>query len=156
TLIGAASLHRAYRTTVRLYQGEYTAAAPKVVAPPSTPAPVPAPAANRSLFLERTLPLVPERTAAIALATLVGLWRAPEVKLQLLSPLIVGVVFGWLFLTNTGEPPPQTRVFMAIGGMTIVLLSMVQLVGNAFGYDRAGFRVFVLGPAPRRDVLLGK
>ena len=38
----------------------------------------------------------------------------------------------------------------------MVLMSMTQLVGNQFGFDRAGFRVFVLCPARRRDILLGK
>jgi hypothetical protein len=28
--------------------------------------------------------------------------------------------------------------------------------GNQFGYDRAGFRAFVLSPIPRRDLLIGK
>lgn len=38
----------------------------------------------------------------------------------------------------------------------MVLFSMSQLLGNQFGFDRDGFRVFVLSPADRRDVLLGK
>jgi hypothetical protein len=40
--------------------------------------------------------------------------------------------------------------------ITVILFSMTQLAGNQFGFDRSGFRVFVLGPADRRDVLLGK
>jgi len=35
-------------------------------------------------------------------------------------------------------------------------LAMTQLLGNQFGFDRAGFRVFVLSPASRKDILLGK
>ena len=30
------------------------------------------------------------------------------------------------------------------------------MMGNVFGFDRDGFRVFVLSAAPRRDILLGK
>ena len=30
------------------------------------------------------------------------------------------------------------------------------MMTNQFGFDRDGFRVFVLSPAPRRDILLGK
>ena len=37
-----------------------------------------------------------------------------------------------------------------------VLLGVLQLTGNQFGFDRDGFRVFVLCAAPRRDILLGK
>jgi ABC-2 type transport system permease protein len=33
---------------------------------------------------------------------------------------------------------------------------MMQLMGNQFGFDRDGFRVFVLSAASRRDILLGK
>ena len=36
------------------------------------------------------------------------------------------------------------------------MLTMTQLVGNQFGFDRGGFRVYVLSAAPRRAVLLGK
>jgi ABC-2 type transport system permease protein len=35
-------------------------------------------------------------------------------------------------------------------------MSGIQLIGNQFGYDRAGFRVYVLCPAPRREILIGK
>ncbi len=54
------------------------------------------------------------------------------------------------------EVPEAIRPLLAFGAMTIFLLSMIQLVGNQFGFDRSGFRVFVLCPACRRDILLGK
>jgi ABC-2 type transport system permease protein len=38
----------------------------------------------------------------------------------------------------------------------MILLMMSQVVVNQFGFDRGGFRVFVLSPANRRDILLGK
>src|SRR4029450_1029089 len=38
----------------------------------------------------------------------------------------------------------------------VLILGLVGPIGNQFGYDRAGFLAFVLGPAPRRDVLMGK
>ena len=38
----------------------------------------------------------------------------------------------------------------------MLILGMLGPVGNQFGYDRTGFRAFVLGPIPRRDVLIGK
>ena len=40
--------------------------------------------------------------------------------------------------------------------MILLLFGVVQLMGNQFGFDRDGFRVFVLSPASRRDILLGK
>jgi hypothetical protein len=40
--------------------------------------------------------------------------------------------------------------------MAMILLSMIQFIGNQFGFDRSGFRVYVLSAAPRRAILLGK
>ena len=54
------------------------------------------------------------------------------------------------------DPMPPLRALMAYGAMAMILLSMIQLMGNQFGFDRGGFRVYVLCPAPRRDILLGK
>src|SRR5258707_1188718 len=42
------------------------------------------------------------------------------------------------------------------GGILLVLFGMLQLMANQFGFDRDGFRVFVLCAASRRDILLGK
>jgi hypothetical protein len=54
-------------------------------------------------------------------------------------------------------PPAEIRPLMAFGVAAMVLLvSGVQLIGNQFGYDRAGFRAYVLSPLPRREILLGK
>jgi hypothetical protein len=45
---------------------------------------------------------------------------------------------------------------MAAGAMAMVLVGMVHFIGNQFAFDRAGFRVFVLCPARRQDIILGK
>ncbi len=102
------------------------------------------------------MPWLSERAAAIALASFRGLLRAPEAKMILLSPLILVLVFGSMFLSNSVVPPVMVRPFIAFGAMAMILLGMTQLIGNQFGFDRNGFRVFVLCPAPRRDILLGK
>jgi hypothetical protein len=54
------------------------------------------------------------------------------------------------------EPDEFLRPLIAFGGVATVLLTMIQLVGNQFGFDRGGFRIFVLSPVPRREILLGK
>ena len=59
-------------------------------------------------------------------------------------------------LERTAAIPESLRPLVAIGGMVLVLFGVVQLMGNQFGFDRDGFRVFVLSPASRRDILLGK
>jgi hypothetical protein len=153
-LIGAGSLWRSYRTNLRLYTGHYTGgkarAAPAAVKPAVKPGP---PAGH---LLERELPGVSEQAAAVALAGFRSLLRAPEAKMQLLTPVILVVIFGGVLFVNRVDPPAEVRPLMAYGAMVSVLFSMSQLIGNQFGFDRGGFRVFVLGPAPRREILLGK
>ncbi len=153
TLIGAASLWRAYRTTVGLYQGQSTSRRVR-------PAPVASrPAAERKpgdLFLERRLPRVSEPVSAIALAGLRSLLRAPEAKMMLLSPVFTAIVFGSLLWRSRHGIPEPFRPMIALGAMGFVLIGLLQLVGNQFGFDRDGFRVFVLCAARRRDILLGK
>jgi ABC-2 type transport system permease protein len=152
TLIGTASLWRAYRTTVRLYTGQYTSGKGRPAAAQQAPKPQ-KPSAG---LLEMDIPWLSEQTAAIALASFRSLIRAPEAKMMLLTPIIMAVVFGFMILTKSVDPPEALRPLMAFGGMTTALLSMIQLLGNQFGFDRSGFRVYVLCAAPRRDILLGK
>jgi hypothetical protein len=117
----------------------------------------PAPRGERTArLLDRRLPWLSEQASAVALASFTSLLRAPEAKMLLLGPIIMAVVFGWLLLTRSGGVPELVRPLLPFGGMTMVLFSMIQLAGNQFGFDRSGFRVLVLCPAPRREVLLGK
>lgn len=154
-LVGVWSLRRAYRTTLRMYTGQFTAAKP-AAASAGQPAVAPPPVdRHAAAFLEKKLPLVSEQAAAIALAGLRSLLRAPEVKLLLLSPIIIIVVLGGMFLRGVDAPEP-IRPLAAFGAMAAILFSISQLAANQFGYDRAGFRIFVLSPIPRREILLGK
>jgi hypothetical protein len=151
-LIGGASLWRAYRTTMRLYTGQLSGGRKR--APASKPAA--APAKSTARFLERNLPGLSEPAQAIALGGFRSFLRAPEAKMMLLSPAILVLVFGSLLLTRSGQLPDMVRPLMAFGGMGVILFGMIQVAGNQFGFDRSGFRVFVLCAAPRRDILLGK
>lgn len=154
--IGAGSLWRAYRTTVRMYVGGFTTG---TALPPSAPAPtaVAGPAVPGDAgMLERNIPWLSEQAAAVALGGFRSLTRAPEVKMMLLTPVILAVIFGASFLRQSMDPPVLARPLIAFGAVAMILLTMAQLVGNQFGFDRGGFRIYVLGPAPRRDILLGK
>ena len=154
TLLGAASLRRAYRTTVRLYTGDFSAGK-RQADPVATPAPVvagPAPAN----WLEKRLPWLSEPAAVIALGGLRSLTRAPEAKMMLLSPIILLIVFGGAFLRDPIDLPIFVRPLIAFSAMSMIFFTMAQVTGNQFGFDRSGFRVFVLSPTPRRDILLGK
>jgi ABC-2 type transport system permease protein len=161
TLIGAASLRRAYRTTVRLYTGQFTSGKKRAATAPPVPQPPRPPEATREPrrrggLLEKQLPWVSEHAAAIALSSLRALTRAPEVKMLLLGPVVMMAFFAFVLLRAETAPPPAVVPLMATGALAMTLLTMMQLLGNQFGFDRSGFRVFVLCPAPRRDILLGK
>jgi hypothetical protein len=152
TLMGVASLWRCYRTTVRLYTGQFSSGKR-----PTARLPAPAKAGeSRARVLEKELPWLSEQTSAVALAGFRSLTRAPEAKMMLLTPLILVVVFGAMFLRRSLAPPDAARPLLAFGAIAMILFSMVQFVGNQFGFDRNGFRVFVLCGARRRDILLGK
>jgi ABC-2 type transport system permease protein len=157
-LIGAISLRRAYRTTIRLYTGDFDRGRRSMEA--AGPAVVPDPARTRgdpAALLERRLPWISERASAVALAGFRSLARAPEVKMMLLTPVIMVVLFGG---TLAGREPVQSEYLRALtaSGLAafILIIAMVGFVANQFGFDRRGFRAFVLSPIPRRDVLLGK
>jgi hypothetical protein len=151
-LIGGGSLWRAYRTTVRYYTGQYTAGKRK----PAVPAPTKPVTAQPAFLLEKKLPGLSEQASAIALASFRSLTRAAEAKMMLFSPLLLVVFFGGMLLTRPTAIPEAVRPLLAFGTMGMILLGMTQFVGNQFGFDRHGFRVYVLCGAPRRDILLGK
>lgn len=160
-LLGLASLARSYRTTLRLYLGETGGAVPRAAAPVRPPRET---ARAGSGFLEWRLPWLSEQATAIVLASFRSLTRAPEARMMILTPIIMAVIFGGMlfrpggggFLGLEGGPSVFMRPLMAIGLFLLILLGMNQIAANQFGFDRDGFRVFVLGSASRKDVLLGK
>jgi hypothetical protein len=158
-LIGAASLRRSYRTTLRLYTGQFSskrAAQPLRSPEGSVTQPSPARARPSIGLMQRKLPWVSEHASAIAMAAFRSMTRAPETKLLILSPIILVAVFGSMFVRRAALPSPFIKPLMASGGVAMMLLTMVQLAGNQFGFDRSGFRSLVLAPAERKDILLGK
>jgi hypothetical protein len=153
SLIGSLSLWRAYRTTLRLYTGQYTSKEQKA----AVKAPAPPPDPNRVLMVERRLPWVNEAVSAVATAGFRSLTRAPEAKMAFLAPVIMVVVFGGIIASSGGDAPAWVRPLAAFGApMMIQFIAGLQLLANQFGYDRAGFRAYVLSPLPRRDILIGK
>jgi hypothetical protein len=153
SLIGAASLYRAYRTTVGIYQGQPTNTKGRPLPAVTSAAEERKPSSN---MVAANLPLVSEPVAAVALAGLRSLLRAPEAKMMLISPLLMSLIFGSMLWRSRDNLSDSIRPLVAIGGMVLVLFGVVQLMANQFGFDRDGFRVFVLSAARRRDILLGK
>ena len=162
-LIGGASLRRSYTTTLRLYTGQFTSNTSRAAAVPAGPgAPAGVVATKAGLkkypaeFLEKKLPKITEYASAITVSCFRSLVRAPEAKMLLLSPIVMMFIFGGMTYNQASNPPELVRPLMTAGGYAFMLFMMVGLLGNHFGFDRSGFRVFVLSPAPRKDILLGK
>ena len=101
-------------------------------------------------LLEARIPGLSEPVSAIALGGFRALVRSPEAKMMLLSPIIMIPIFGSMLWRGRAGIPEVLRPLVAIGGMVLVLFGVVQLMGNQFGFDRDGFRVFILSPATRR------
>jgi len=158
TLIGTGSLWRSYRTTLRLYTGQFGSGKPRPaeVAAAGPPPHHAAAGDDRPAFLEKEIPWLSEQAGAIALACFRSLTRAPEAKMLLLTPVFMVVIFGSMLLRRNADPSEFLRPLYASGGIVMILFSLVQLSGNQFGFDRSGFRTFVLSSASRKDILLGK
>jgi ABC-2 type transport system permease protein len=154
-LIGMASLYRAYGTTIEMYQGQSSNRRGRPVAAAAVAQPAAAQKTGTRL-IESRLPGLSEPVSAVALSGLRSLMRSPEAKMMLLTPLIMIPIFGSMLWSGRANIPEMVRPLVAFGGMLFVLLGMVQMMTNQFGFDRDGFRVFVLSPASRRDILLGK
>lgn len=156
TLIGSVSLWRAYRTILRLYKGEFTAksspSAPKLGKRARNEGRNPA----RLSFMERPVRGLSEPSAAVARAAFRSILRAPETKMLLLTPIFMVIVFGSMLFRPSEADSPAIRALLPFAAMAMTLLGLMQVAGNQFAFDRGGFRVFVLSPVSRRDILLGK
>ena len=142
TMIGTVSLWRAYRTTVGLYQGQPSNRKERPMAVVASPSSTGKP---HNLLLEARLPGVSEPVSAMAgTGGLSSLIRSPEAKMMLLTPVIMIPVFGSMMFKGRHDVPELMRPLVAIGGMGFMLLGVLQLMSNQFGFDRDGFRVFVL------------
>jgi hypothetical protein len=157
-LLGLAclSLWKSYRSTLRLYRGEAEDPATPQPAIDSTPIAVSS-TGRLSGLMQRIFPLLNEHQSAVAAGTMVGVMRAPEAKLALLTPFLIMVLLGISFAWREGSSlPAEFRPFTAIGVATFAMFGIMQLINNQFGYDRSGFRCLVLSPIQRGDILIGK
>ena len=77
--------------------------------------------------------------------------------MMLLSPVIMLVVFSsMLFSGQRQDTPELLRPLMGLGAISMTMVGLLQLMQNQFGFDRSGFRAYVLAPTQRSDILLGK
>jgi hypothetical protein len=149
--LGAWGLRRAHRATLRFYQGQ-THEKPAIKSPPP-----PRVSEPHRVFLEVELPGIPGPAAALALASIRSMLRAPEVKMSLGSAVVMLAIFGSMMFLRQGQPMPEAaKPFLVSAAVLFSLFPLLQILTNQFGFDRDGFRALVLCPASRRDILLGK
>jgi len=149
--IGGLGLRRAYRSTIRFYQGHAIVKSTK-----QKPKTEKVPAVGKN-FLERRLPGAPDEAAALALAFFRSLMRAPEVKMSLATNFIMLLFFGTMvFARRASGVEDNFKPFVASGFVVFTFLGMSHLMFNQFGFDRDAFRQLVLLPVPRKQILLGK
>lgn len=148
--IGTLGLGRAYRSTIRFYQGGET---DKKTKPKARPAVVVRVCDDG----DRRLPGIPQEASTLAWAFFRSLKRAPEVKMALGMNLMWLVMFGGMALFKRSSTTPDiVKPFMATGAVAVTFFGMGQLLFNLFGFDRGGFRTLVLLPTRREWILLGK
>lgn len=156
--IAALSLRRSYRTTLQYFTGGSTGRAPRLGSgPEATVVSTKTPVAAGNL-VEWSLPFVTEPVAAVAYATFRSLTRAPEIKLALLGPVIMLMVFGAMLFPKlgTGGTSQFVTSLMPLGVLGMTIMGLTQLSQNLFAFDRAGFRAYVLSGVPRQQILFGK
>ncbi len=151
--LAAASLGRAYRTTIRLYtrgggtrrrRATGTSRSPKIAGRSGT------------RFIERTIPGCSEPAAALALAGLRSFLRSPQSKMLLLTPVVFLFLAGAMFAGERREVSPEIAPLLALAVVGLTMFFLAHNFQNAFGFDRDGFRAIVLSGVPRRQILLGK
>lgn len=147
-LLGAWGLRRAYRNTLKFYQGgEETRPAHVQVERHK----------SKRLLVEYKLPFLTEETSALLLATLRATLRAPELKMVVVVPICFGAG-GFSALTGSGKGVSSSLVHDIAASVAVMtgIFSFAGLKANMFGLDRGGFRTLVLLPTPRWRILLGK
>jgi hypothetical protein len=151
-LLAAISLRWSYRSTLQFYTARERPGRKRRVPDARRSA-----AADRAPTFYRHLPGIPERASTIALVSFRCLLRAPEAKMAMLTPIILVGVFGSMILFGSGrQMSAAVRPFMALGAIGATMFGLSQLTINLFGFDRHGFRAYVLMPVPRAEILLGK
>ncbi len=111
---------------------------------------------KKVLLIERSFPFVSQETSAVIAMTLQSMIRAPEVKIFLFIPFFAPFAMLGLSQVLTIADSSIVKALLAYGIVSFGLFMATGLFGNMFGYDRAGFRSFVLSPLPRHRILLGR
>lgn len=159
-LFGYLALRASYRSTLQYWRGEWDPGSKQtsrgIQSNVGDSMVTPKEAKRRVPWLERSLPWVSEETSAVATMTWTSMLRAPEVKLYLFLPLLAPAILGMVFRKGLSSVNDIWKGLLLCGFSAFAMLVASGIAGNMFGYDRSGFRSFVLSPMDRRDLLLGR
>jgi hypothetical protein len=151
SLIGLVGLMRSYKSTLRFYQTSDDGASTGRVSDKQESQP------HGVSLVERSLPWLPDDTAALTLATFRSLLRAPELKMSLIMPIVAGAGLSSVPFRHVQHSPPKSIMgFAATAAAVLAVFSFAPIMANAFGLDRNGFRGLVLLPTRRDRILLAK
>lgn len=144
-MAGLLGFRIAYRATLRFYTGRQrvSRATQKVAGRPAN-------------WLDSDVPFLPRQVGTMTLAFLRSILRAPEMKMALFTPLIILVIFGSVILRRSAGSPNVAGSLLPSALAYSVLMGLLQLTSNQFGFDRHGFRALVLLPMRRMDILMAK
>ena len=149
--LGWIGIRRAYRTTIRFYQGAEAGVKVKAkTKKEKTPADV-------KNIVDKSLPGISDEVSALAMTFFQNLRRATEIKMMLATNFLMMLFFtAMIFLRNSGNISDSGKPFVALGVIAFSFFGLIQLMFNQFGYDRNGFRSLVLSPVSRKYILHGK
>ena len=147
--IGLASLSFSYRSSMRQYMGverrrrRFRKTNQVVV--------------KQDRFLYWKLPFLSVHSSTVTLTSFRSLMRAPESKMVLIFPLIMGMLGGSFLIGKSDLVIPNlARPWIPVAVIAVTMFGITSLMFNQFGLDRDGFRAFVLSPIKRREILIGK
>jgi len=156
-LVAWLSLRSNYRATMRFYKGETDARAATTSRRAKEDLAIgKSVAARRSKWIDFGLPGLHDETNAVLGLTWQSMLRAPEVKLYLLLPFISPfILFGALQAWKI-PPVDELKAGLVVVASAFTMLMAAGLISNQFGFDRTGFRAFVLSPIRRDRILLAR
>lgn len=183
-LVAAWSLRANYRMTKRYYQhgfdGVSTAKSTGKSEPSGTKVQESQGLSSGSApWMERSFPGLSQPASAIAAMTWTLFWRSPQMKLAMLLPMLQPFFLLLVFqqkptLSPQPEPPvstvveseasPEPTVWKGTQYQGFYLFAITvfstylgsSFASNIFGFDRSGFRFWMLSSIPRSDILKGR
>jgi ABC-2 type transport system permease protein len=107
-------------------------------------------------LIERSLPWVHEDTNAVLAMTWQSMVRAPEVKMFLLLPFVAPFILFGAMQAWRLPAIDELKAGTVVCCSAFCLLMAAGLISNQFGFDRSGFRAFVLSPIRRDRILFAR